>query len=193
MIRVEAFRRVGGYDPSIIAGEEPELCLRIRRDGWKILRIDAEMTLHDMAMTRFGQWWRRCVRAGFAYAEGAALHGRGPERHWVRDVRSILFWGIGLPAAAACWPAGRSRGLSLALLVGYPALFVRPCGYYRRVRAGPRPTPGSSPRPASWGSSPRRSASPSTGRVGSAGRPSRIIEYKGADPVPDGPQALGPA
>ena len=82
MVRASAFRRAGGYDPTIIAGEEPELCLRLRRDGWKVLRLDAEMTGHDMAMTRFAQWWRRSVRAGHAYAEGAARHGRGPERHW---------------------------------------------------------------------------------------------------------------
>ena len=144
-----------------------------------------------MAMTRFAQWWRRSVRAGHAYAEGAARYGRTPERHFVRQVRSILFWGIGLPAAAVvlAWP---TRGLSLALLAGYPVLFGGPRATTGGSGAGPRPTPGSSPRPASWGSSPRRSASPSTGRGGSAGRPSRIIEYKGADPVADGPQALRP-
>ena len=117
MFRAEAFRRAGGYDPSIIAGEEPELCLRIRREGWKVLRIDAEMTVHDMAMTRFAQWWRRAVRGGHAYAEGAARHGGGPERHFVREVRSILFWGAGLPAAAAAlaWP---TWGLSLLVPAG---------------------------------------------------------------------------
>jgi hypothetical protein len=31
------------------AGEEPELCVRLRRRGWRILRLDAEMTRHDAA------------------------------------------------------------------------------------------------------------------------------------------------
>ena len=109
LMRVAAFQQVGGFDESLIAGEEPDLCLRLRRAGWRIRRIDAEMTLHDAAMLRFGQWWKRAVRAGHAYAEGAARHGRGPERHWVRERRRILFWGFGLPLVVAvglvfCWP-----------------------------------------------------------------------------------------
>jgi hypothetical protein len=50
-------------------------------------------------MTRLGQWWRRTVRAGFAYAEGVRLHGAPPERHWVREWRSAWLWGAGLPLA----------------------------------------------------------------------------------------------
>ena len=68
MMRVAAFEQVKGFNPSLIAGEEPELCLRLRQQGWKILRIDAEMTLHDAQITRFSQWWRRSLRSGYAYA-----------------------------------------------------------------------------------------------------------------------------
>jgi GT2 family glycosyltransferase len=120
MMRASALREVGGFDPSVIAGEEPDLCVRLRARGWTILRLNAEMTLHDAAMTRFGQWWRRSVRAGHAYAEGAARHGRPPERHWVRDVRSIVVWGglFPLAAVAAAWP---TAGLSLVAL---PALYA---------------------------------------------------------------------
>ncbi|BBH45959.1 hypothetical protein KU43P_24360 [Pseudomonas sp. KU43P] len=78
LMRVEAFRDVSGYRPGLIAGEEPELCVRLRARGWKIWRLDAEMTLHDAAMTRFSQWWRRCIRGGYAFAEGAYLHGYPP-------------------------------------------------------------------------------------------------------------------
>jgi glycosyltransferase involved in cell wall biosynthesis len=126
MVRAVAFRQVGGFNPSLIAGEEPELCVRLRQQGWTTLRIDAEMVLHDMAMMRFGQWWRRSTRGGFAFAEGAALHGRSPERHWVHHVRSILFWGIVLPLVTLglAWP---TRGASLGLLGGYLLL-------YRRIR-----------------------------------------------------------
>src|SRR5262249_61550424 len=91
LIRAEAFRRAGGFDPSIIAAEDDELCLRIRRDGGKVLRIDADMALHDIAMTRFGQWWRRAVRCGHAYAEGSARYGAPPEPHFVRQTRPTLF------------------------------------------------------------------------------------------------------
>jgi GT2 family glycosyltransferase len=126
MVRAVAFRHVGGFNPALIAGEEPELCVRLRQQGWTALRIDAEMVLHDMAMTRFGQWWQRSVRGGFAFAQGSALHGRSPERHWVRDVRSIMCWGMVLPLIilGLAWP---TRGASLGLLGAYFLL-------YRRIR-----------------------------------------------------------
>jgi GT2 family glycosyltransferase len=100
LMRASAFKAAGGFNPAVIAGEEPELCVRLRAAGHKILRIDAEMTLHDAAMMRFSQWWKRNVRSGHAYAQGAALHGAPPEKHWVKEVRSNDFWGLTVPAAA---------------------------------------------------------------------------------------------
>jgi GT2 family glycosyltransferase len=130
LMRVEAVRAVGGYDDSLIAGEEPDLCLRMRRLGWRVRRIDAEMTVHDASMTRFGQWWKRSVRAGHAYAEGAARHGRDAERHWVRETRSNWVWGLGVPAMAlGLTPV--TAGLSLALFGAYAALGTR---VYRSAR-----------------------------------------------------------
>ncbi|MDR3622637.1 MAG: glycosyltransferase [Paludisphaera borealis] len=134
VMRVAALRQVGGFDPDLIAGEEPELCVRLRQKGWKIFRIDAEMALHDMAMTRFRQWWKRTMRTGHAYAEGAALHGRPPERHYVRETRSIVVWGLVAPllCLALAWP---TRGASLMLLLaGYAFLFWRVHRYYRGRR-----------------------------------------------------------
>jgi GT2 family glycosyltransferase len=65
LMRVDAFRAVNGFDASVAAGEEPELCQRLRNRGWKVFRIDAEMTFHDSAMLHFAQWWRRAVRSGY--------------------------------------------------------------------------------------------------------------------------------
>ena len=136
MMRVRAFQQVGGFDGSVIAGEEPELCVRLRAAGWTVRRVDAEMTLHDAAMTRFGQWWRRMVRGGHAYAQGRAMHGAPPERHWVRENRRIAFWGIALPvlAIALAWP---TRGASLLLLGGYGVLWWRTRGHARRRGLSP--------------------------------------------------------
>ena len=132
LVRSEALRAVGGYNPRLIAGEEPELCLRLRQAGWKIWRLDAEMTLHDADIRRFGQWWQRARRAGHAYAEGAFLHGGTPERYYVSQNRRALIWGAGVPLAAMLgllvspwalailllWPAQvlrlKARGLSLS-------------------------------------------------------------------------------
>ncbi len=124
MIRVTAFQQVGGFNPTLIAGEEPELCVRLRQRGWKILRINAEMTLHDAQMTKFSQWWKRTLRSGHAYAEGAWLHGKPPERHWIKESRSIKFWGFILPFLTVSL-IGITSGWSLLLLVGYPLLTYR--------------------------------------------------------------------
>ena len=97
MVRVSAFDWVQGFNPILIAGEEPELCIRIRQQGWKILRVDADMTLHDAQMSSIKQWWQRALRGGYAYAEGSWLYGKIPERHWVKESRSIWFWGLILP------------------------------------------------------------------------------------------------
>jgi GT2 family glycosyltransferase len=131
MARIAALHEAGGFDSALIAGEEPELCVRLRQRGWKIVRLDAEMALHDAAMTRFSQWWRRQVRSGFAYAAGAARHGRSPQRHWVREWRSNSLWGLLVPAVilAVAWP---TRGLSLLLLLGYLFLAARVVRYGRR-------------------------------------------------------------
>lgn len=123
LMRVEALAQVGGFDGRLIAGEEPELCLRLRRAGWAIWRLDAEMTRHDADMRRFGQWWQRSRRAGHAFAEGAAMHGHGSERHWVRETRRALAWGAGLPLAALALAVVTPWAL-LALLA-YPLQVIR--------------------------------------------------------------------
>jgi GT2 family glycosyltransferase len=124
MMRAAALRQVGGYRDDLIAGEEPELCVRLRAKGWKIWRLDAEMTLHDAAMTRWRQWWMRCLRAGFAYAEGVRLHGAPPERHWVKESRSAWVWGAGIPLGIAVLAAVVGPAALWALLV-YPVQVVR--------------------------------------------------------------------
>jgi GT2 family glycosyltransferase len=123
LMRVAALRQVGGFDPSLIAGEEPELCVRLRAAGWRIWCLDAEMTLHDAAMTRFGQFWQRARRAGHAYAEGAALHGAPPERHGVEGRNRALLWGAALPVAILLLALIHPAFLLLALV--YPAQVAR--------------------------------------------------------------------
>jgi glycosyltransferase involved in cell wall biosynthesis len=124
LMRVRAFEDLKGFRQNLIAGEEPELCVRLRAAGWKIWRLGEEMTLHDAAITRFGQWWKRSMRGGYAYAEGAHLHGAPPERHWVRESRRAWIWGLGIPVVTV--------GLAISLgtwgivvLLAYPVQIVR--------------------------------------------------------------------
>ncbi len=124
MARRDALHAVGGYADDLIAGEEPEMCLRLREAGWRIWRIDAEMTLHDANLLRFGQWWRRSMRAGHAFAEVSARHAGSPLRIWKRQTWRAVLWGALLPggivmAAALLHPA------CLLLLLIYPLQVMR--------------------------------------------------------------------
>lgn len=120
LLRMDAISEVGGYDDRLIAGEEPELCARLRARGWRIRRVDCEMTLHDAGMTRFAQWWRRSVRSGHAYAEVGARH----PGLWSGTARSIVTFGLVLPSLALLL-APFTSGLGFALLLAFPALGLR--------------------------------------------------------------------
>jgi hypothetical protein len=92
MFRVGPFLEAGGYSDNLIAGEEPDLCLRLRRSGWKIRRIAADRAFHDAAMSRFSQWWRRAQRAGHAFAELSYRHGLQADAVWPRQMSSAVLW-----------------------------------------------------------------------------------------------------
>jgi glycosyltransferase involved in cell wall biosynthesis len=114
MIRADAFRGAGGYDPSVMAGEEPEFCGRLRRQGWTILRIDAPMTWHDSAMLRFRQWWRRQVRSGYGSLDVVDRFGQGESTPFAKQVRSARLWAVG-------WPLAIILGTLLVASLGGPA------------------------------------------------------------------------
>lgn len=124
LIRHAAIAGIGGFRDSLIAGEEPEMCVRLRAAGWRVRRLPVEMTRHDADMQHLGQWWRRSRRAGYAFAEGAALHGAPPERHWRAETRRALVWGLVLPIVALAGALVLHPALLLVLLV-YPAQFLR--------------------------------------------------------------------
>ncbi len=100
LFRRSALEQAGGYSDYLIAGEEPDLCLRLSRLGWQIRCIAAEMTLHDAAMTRIKQWWMRARRSGFAYTAHVLRHKDQSFPAWSRQVKSIVIWGGLLPALA---------------------------------------------------------------------------------------------
>jgi len=132
LFRVAALRQANGYTEELIAGEEPDLCLRLGREGWKVRRIDAEMTRHDADIRTFRQNWLRFRRSGHAYAEHVARHGDGAFPDYRRQLRSIFLWALAIPmvilgAALAALVTGWA-GLWLVAALGllaYPAQVVR--------------------------------------------------------------------
>ncbi|MEM8772187.1 MAG: glycosyltransferase family A protein [Pseudomonadota bacterium] len=111
MMRARAFEQVGGFRNSLIAGEEPELCVRLREQGWKIWRHHQQMALHDADMRSLGQWLKRARRAGHAFAEVSALHLRSDKSIWKRETMRPIAWiggiaiilGLGVAIDPAFW------------------------------------------------------------------------------------------
>jgi hypothetical protein len=68
------------------------------------------MTQHDIGITRFAQYWRRCIRTGYAYAEIAARYPELSEwrsvvrRNLVLASATLGFTLFGF-AARSWWPA----------------------------------------------------------------------------------------
>jgi len=117
LVRREALAAVGGYDPLLIAGEEPDLCRRMRGLGYRILHVDEPMTLHDLAMFKCSQYWRRSVRTGYAYAEISTKYAKTSDPLWSAESRSNILRGI-------FWWWGPILALVLSILVHSIAPFA---------------------------------------------------------------------
>ena len=96
LFRRSALSACDGFDATLIAGEEPELCARLRARGYRISHIDEPMSLHDLAMTEWRQYWRRAERAGHAYAEISARFADREEGLWQRDAQRNRLHGAAL-------------------------------------------------------------------------------------------------
>lgn len=121
LMRRDVLEEVGGYDEGLIAGEEPEMCRRMRAKGWTIHHADRPMTLHDLAMKSSRAWWRRALRAGHAYAEvSERFRGTGMPL-WEEDARRNVVRGGALLALFATGVLG-----TLALLAIRPVLSPLP-------------------------------------------------------------------
>lgn len=123
LVRRSVLATVGGFDASLIAGEEPEMCRRIRARGYRIEHIDAPMTGHDLGIRRFAGYWRRAYRAGHAYAEVARRFRDSPDPLWKRESRrnllhaGALVGGMGLAPLSLVWPTVAAAGALFAGVV----------------------------------------------------------------------------
>lgn len=120
MMRVAAFEEVGGFDDALMAGEEPELCARLRAKGWEIWRLDGRMTEHDAATHHLSQWWRRSLRSGFGSAQAWQRTRHLPHRLYSATLRRALFWAALLPLVVVLLALFFRRAELLLLL---PAIY----------------------------------------------------------------------
>ena len=97
LIRAFVFKDVKGLTNELIAGEEPDMCFRIREIGHKIYRLGLTMTYHDADIHSFDQWFKRAKRSGYAFAEAVYRYRKNPNGYWRRELLRIFLWGILLP------------------------------------------------------------------------------------------------
>jgi len=126
LMRRDVLEAVDGFDATLIAGEEPELCRRIRTLGHIILHIDAPMTLHDLAINRFAPYWKRAFRAGHAYAEVAHRFRHSSDPFWLAETQRNQLHGGALLVAPWFFAAALTQPwLAGGLLLGGLALLGR--------------------------------------------------------------------
>lgn len=94
LVRRCAIASVDGFDPTLKAGEEPEMCARLRAGGWKIEHIDVPMATHDLAITTFKAYWLRAYRSGIAYAEVAERMRMRGDPLWQHDAKRDFRHGL---------------------------------------------------------------------------------------------------
>jgi cellulose synthase/poly-beta-1,6-N-acetylglucosamine synthase-like glycosyltransferase len=129
LVRRDALVDVDGYDERLIAGEEPEMCRRMRERGYRILHVAEPMTRHDLAMHSLAQYWRRSMRTGHAYAEISSMYTNTPDPLWSaesrRNVIRGLFWLLA-PSGCAVTSIARRSWLPIGFFAaGAVALGVR--------------------------------------------------------------------
>ncbi|WP_417205752.1 glycosyltransferase [Antarctobacter sp.] len=124
MVRAEAWAGIGGMNPQVIAAEDDEFCTRLRKAGWQLERLPLDMSRHDAAMLRFGQWWRRAVRTGHGFAQVGHLH---PE-YFRSERRRVLLFGLVLPILFLC-------GLIVTPLLSLAVVALYVVSHLRSIRA----------------------------------------------------------
>ncbi|MGB4557956.1 MAG: glycosyltransferase [Burkholderiaceae bacterium] len=127
LVRRSALEAVGGYDPALKAGEEPEMCSRLRALGWEIEHIDAPMALHDLAITTFRAYCLRAYRSGIAYAEVAERMRLRGDILWQHESRRDFWHGLGLLLSPLIFLLALSWSAlaAMALVAGGLAIIAR--------------------------------------------------------------------
>ena len=129
LFRRAALEETGGFEETLIAGEEPELCRRIGVLGYSILHVDRPMTGHDLAIIRWQQYWKRATRSGHAFVEVSERLRASGQSFWIEESkknrnRALVL--LGLFSAAVVVSIGVASILpALAVLLLFVALALR--------------------------------------------------------------------
>lgn len=131
MVRADALRGIGGYDETLIAGEDDDMCLRMQAAGWQTWCIAAPMTEHDAKLLSLGPWWTRAMRAGHSYAELGVLHGAARDQR-----RRAVLWGFAGPGVVLVGVLIGSWPVVVVVIALYGAALLRNWLRFRALGQG---------------------------------------------------------
>lgn len=157
LMRVEAFEAVGGFRGDLPACETEDLCVRQRRRGAHVWRLELDMLTRDPRRSARGGWWKRQARKGYEAAFLASIHGGPPERLGVMNSIGAVFWGFLFPLGVFAMSVMTAAAASVlmpqfnSILVGVAALGAGAAVYAIKLLAA---LVQRSPwRPSAWGKS----------------------------------------
>ncbi|MFL0810260.1 MAG: glycosyltransferase [Agarilytica sp.] len=133
LIEVELFKKLEGFNPALIAGEDFDLCLRAKELGFITYRVDAPMSMHDANIMHFSQWYKRAKRGGHAWANLYHIHYHTAAHHFRRKIFGILFYALLLPFALIFF-ANVRPALAVVLIIGFLLMVSR--SVVKRLLAG---------------------------------------------------------
>ncbi len=125
MLHKRVFLAAGGYDETMIAGEDPDLSYRVRHTGFRILRLNSPMASHDNNLKSWRQYLTRTYRSGIAYALLAKKYWTQSEKFMMKRLMRI-FGGVLLPQMmifSGILFNQVALGVALGLLVAFRLVF----------------------------------------------------------------------
>lgn len=137
MVRATAWEGVGGMNPALIVSEDEDVVIRIRKAGWRALRLPLVMTRHDIAMTGLRAWWKRAERAGYGFAQVGGMH----PPHFRAERRRALLYGLVLPVILVLGAVAGLWWAAVLALAAYGLSGFRVWRHLRREGADARHAP----------------------------------------------------
>ncbi len=137
----DALLTLGGFDETLRFGEDPDLSLRARKAGHRIVGLDRPMVTHDLDLRSFRGYWRRALAVGESRANLAIRHR---SRETVTEVLRPIAWLalavmaiVGLGGLAMAGAFGTAASLATIAALGLGALIARDARR-RRLAGVPR-------------------------------------------------------
>lgn len=123
LVRASAFEAAGGFRGDLLSCDIEDLCIRQRRRGAHVWRLESDMMIREPRQASFSAWWSAALQRGFDKAYAMSLHGGPPERHGVAETAQAVIWGCVFPLAIAVF-AGLGAFAASMFAPMTPAPFV---------------------------------------------------------------------